>query len=38
MVHMATATTELLEKYKINFIELPSKGADLSLIERALFW
>jgi transposase len=31
--HMATAITELLEEYNINFIEWPPKGADLSPIE-----
>jgi hypothetical protein len=30
---MATATIELLEKYNINFIEWPPKGAVLSPIE-----
>jgi hypothetical protein len=27
---MVTATTELLEEYKINFIDWPTKEADLS--------
>jgi hypothetical protein len=30
---MATATTELLEEYSINFIEWPPKRADLHPID-----
>ncbi len=29
-VHIATANTEILEEYNINFIEWPPTGADLS--------